>query len=101
MLTYQNHMFMPSPTERYPEYWLTPGVVSQMPEFLTNDNLDFVALCSKTLYLTPSCSSRYRLLAVLGEIGLAIVDAARNVPTASSSIHHIAKDRAFTHRESS
>lgn len=34
-MTYQNHMFMFDPTERYPEYWFTPGVVSQIPEFLT------------------------------------------------------------------
>lgn len=43
------HMFMFVPTERYPEYWLTPGVVSQMPEFVTNSSLAPVAACSKTV----------------------------------------------------
>lgn len=45
----QNHMFMFVPTERYPEYWLTPFVVSQMPEFVTNSSLAPVAACSKTV----------------------------------------------------
>lgn len=49
-ITYnQNHIFMFVPTERYPEYWFTPGVVSHIPELVTNSILAPVAACSKTV----------------------------------------------------
>ena len=54
-------MFMFVPTLRYPEYWLTPLVVSQIPELFTNSILAPVAACSKTLYTTPSRSTKDRL----------------------------------------
>ncbi len=55
------------PTEKYPEYWFTPGVVSQMPEFLTNLTVDCVAACSKTLYVTPSSTTTDRLSFNIGD----------------------------------
>lgn len=42
------------PTERYPEYWFTPGVVSQIPEFVTKSILAPVASCSNMVCSTPS-----------------------------------------------
>lgn len=54
-------MFMFVPTDRYPEYCFTPGVVSQIPELLTNSILAPVAACSKTLKVTPSRSTKERL----------------------------------------
>jgi len=45
----QNHMFMLSPTVKYPEYWFTPDVVSHMPELVTKDSLAAVAACSNTV----------------------------------------------------
>jgi len=42
------------PTCKYPEYWLTPGVVSQMPEFVTKSIAEFEASCRKIVRLTPS-----------------------------------------------
>lgn len=60
----------------YPEYWLTPGVVSHMPEFLTNVILEFMAACSKTF----------------GEAGPAIAEAAIKAPTENLSVHCIFKD---------
>jgi hypothetical protein len=41
------------PTERYPEYWFTPGVVSQIPEFVTKSIVAPVASCSKIVWSTP------------------------------------------------
>lgn len=52
-----------SPTDKYPEYWFTPGVVSHTPEFLTYEIVELVSRCSKTLYVTPPRSLRYRLAA--------------------------------------
>lgn len=43
------YMFMFVPTDKYPEYWFTPGVVSQMPELVTNSSLAPVAACSNTV----------------------------------------------------
>ncbi len=43
------YIFMLVPTDRYPEYWLTPFVVSQMPELVTNSIFAPVAACSKTV----------------------------------------------------
>lgn len=52
----QNHIDMFVPTERYPEYVLTPGVVSQMPLSSIISRVAFVAACSYTLYVMPLLS---------------------------------------------
>jgi hypothetical protein len=37
------------PTDKYPEYWPTPGVVSQIPELVTYSSFELVAACLKTV----------------------------------------------------
>lgn len=54
-------MFIFVPTERYPEYCFTPGVVSQIPELVTNSIFAPVAACSKTVKFVPSRSTKERL----------------------------------------
>lgn len=52
-----SHMFSIVPTFTYPEYWFTPLVVSQMPEFLTNSILAPLAAWWKMFHTAPSRSS--------------------------------------------
>lgn len=68
----QNHMYAPAThmlnrihvqwresllaTVRYPEYWFTPAVVSQIPELVTKSIEAPVASCSNTVRTTPSSS---------------------------------------------
>lgn len=68
----QKNMDMFVPTDKYPEYVLTPGVVSQMPESSTRLRLLLVSRCSKTLYVTP-LSSRLCILLLLLLAGLLLL----------------------------
>lgn len=93
------HMFMLVPTVRYPEYWLTPGVVSQMPELVTNSIFAPVAACSKTVKLTPSRSTKDRLSLMADSKGAADTRAAPMASPMLRRLDNIMVERESTPRE--